>query len=133
MHTPKRAKRALVLAGLAVIVAAALALVPVVVAQTAPDPKSLLGEWIGSWSDRATAKANGRYYLTIEKVEGNKVFGRGEVHAQRTTEFKFQGALEGNRLRYGRDTVADLTIDGDRMEGTTTGRANWSIKLNKQK
>jgi hypothetical protein len=44
-----------------------------------------------------------------------------------------QGDGEGNRLRYGRDTVADLTIDGDRMEGTTTGRANWSIKLNKQK
>jgi hypothetical protein len=44
-----------------------------------------------------------------------------------------QGDGEGNRLRYGRDTVADLTIDGDRMEGTTTGMANWSIKLNKQK
>jgi hypothetical protein len=41
--------------------------------------------------------------------------------------------LEGNRLTYGRDTVADFTIDGDRMEGTTTGRANWRGKLNKQK
>jgi hypothetical protein len=43
------------------------------------------------------------------------------------------GTLAGNRLTYGRDNVVDLTIDGNRMEGTAIGRTNWRLKLNKQK
>jgi len=123
----------LVLAGLAVSVASAFGPVPGAVAQNV-DPRSLTGQWNGTWTEKSASKLNGPYYLTIEKVDGNKVFGRGEVHSRPgKTEFKFVGTLEGNRLTYGRDNVVDLTIDGDRMEGTATGRTNWRVKLNKQK
>jgi opacity protein-like surface antigen len=135
MNVANCAKRRLVLAGLAVSVAAALALVPAALAQNvAPEPQSLVGQWIGTWTEKSEAKLNGPYYIAIEKVDGNKVFGRGEVHSRSgKTEFKFVGTLEGNRLTYGRDNVVDLTIDGNRMEGTATGRTNWRVKLNKQK
>ena len=120
-------------AGLAVSVASAFWPVPEAVAQNV-DPQSLMGQWNGTWTEKSASKLNGPYYLTIEKVDGNKVFGRGEVHSRPgKTEFKFVGTLEGNRLTYGRDNVVDLTIDGDRMEGTATGRTNWRVKLNKQK
>src|SRR5262245_33925447 len=119
MNVANCAKRRLALTGLAVSVAAALALVPAALAQNvAPEPQSLVGQWIGTWIDKSEEKRNGPYYITIERVDGNKVFGRGEVHSRPgKTEFKFVGTLEGNRLTYGRDNVIDLAIDGDRMEG----------------
>ena len=137
MNFANCAKRSLVLVGLAMSVGAALAQVPASLAQNvAPEPQSLVGQWIGTWTEKSEAKVNGRYYLAIERVEGNRVFGRGEVYSgpgKGKTEFNFVGTLQGNRLTYGRDQVADLTIDGDRMEGTSTGRTNSRVKLNKQK
>jgi hypothetical protein len=128
------AKRRLVLAGLAISVAAVVVPVTGVVAQNV-DPQSLVGQWTGTWTEKSQSKMNGRYYITIEKVDGKRVFGRAEVHGSGSgkNEFQFVGTLEGNRLTYGRDNVTDLTIDGNRMEGTSIGRHNWRLKLNKQK
>jgi hypothetical protein len=127
------AKRRLVLAGLAISVAAVVVPVTGVVAQNV-DPQSLVGQWTGTWTEKSQAKMNGRYYITIEKVDGKRVFGRGEVHSGSwKNEFQFVGTLEGNRLTYRRDNLTDLTIDGNRMEGTSIGRTNRRLKLDKQK
>src|SRR4030095_15449723 len=132
MNVANCAKRRLVLGGLAISVAAVVVPVAGVVAQNV-DPQSLVGQWTGTWTEKSESKMNGPYYITIERVDGNKVFGRAEVHSRSgKTEFQFVGTLQGNRLTYGRDNVADLTIDGNRMEGTALGRTNWRVKLNKQ-
>jgi hypothetical protein len=132
MNAADCAKRRRVLAGLAVSVAAVLVSVAGVVAQNV-DPQSLVGQWDGNWTEKSESKVNGRYYITIERVEGNRVFGRAEVHSMKgKTEFQFVGTLQGNRLTFGRDNVTDLTIDGNRMEGTAIGRTNWRVKLSKQ-
>ena len=132
MNVANCAKRRLVLAGLALSVAAVVVPVAGVVAQNV-DPQSLVGQWTGTWTEKSESKMSGRYYITIEKVEGKSVFGRGEVHSRSgKTEFQFVGPLEG-RLTYARDNVVDLTIDGNRMEGTAIGKTNWRLKLNKQK
>jgi hypothetical protein len=102
-------------------------------AQAAADPQSLVGEWTGSWVDKREGKSKGQYSLTIEKVEGNRVQGRVEVSADRTSEFKFVGTLEGNRLTFGRDTKTELTIEGTQMRGSSEGRASRSISINKTK
>ena len=102
-------------------------------AQAAVDPQSLVGEWNGSWVEKHRAIAKGQYSLTIEKVEGNKVHGRGEIRAGRTSEFKFVGTLEGNRLTFGRDTKTEFTIEGTQMRGSSEGRASRSISINKTK
>jgi hypothetical protein len=78
------------------------------------DPQSLIGQWSGSWTGAALAKANGKYYLKIERVEGAKVFGTGEVSGHKNTEFPLSGTLSGNQLTYGKTT---LTIDGNHMTG----------------
>jgi hypothetical protein len=103
-------------------------------AQAAVDPQSLVGEWTGSWVDKREGKNNGQYSLTIEKVEGNQVHGRGELSVRRTSEFKFVGTLEGNRLTFGRDTKVVLTIEGTQMRGTSESpTAARNITLNKTK
>ena len=131
MSTMRRLTCGLVLAVVAVV-ATPLPL-PVATAQTTTDPQSLVGEWVGTWNDRNLSRTNGKYYLTIEKVEGNKVFGKGETTTNRNNQFRFQGTFDGSRLTFGRDIITELMVDGDRMEGTSTGRANWRILLNKQK
>ena len=132
MNAEDRAKSRRVLVGLAVSITAVLVPVTRIVAQNV-DPQSLVGQWTGNWTEKSESKINGPYYLTIERVEGNKVFGLGEVHSRSgKTEFRFVGTPQGNRLTYGRDNVTDLTIDGNRMEGTSIGRTNWRVKLNKQ-
>jgi hypothetical protein len=79
------------------------------------DPQALIGQWSGSWTSAHIASENGRYYLTITRVEGQKVLGKGEFVGKRTTEFKVNGTLSGNRLTYLR---TELTISGNQMTGT---------------
>lgn len=113
-----------------------VALTPPAWPQTPLDPQSLIGEWRGSWTStqmhRArAASASGQYYLTIEKVEGNKVHGRAEIIGR--TEFKFVGTLDGNRLTFGQDTITELVIDGDHMRGSSRGTFARDITLSKKK
>ena len=43
------------------------------------DPQALVGRWSGSWIGAHQFKHSGKYYLTIERVEGQKVYGRREI------------------------------------------------------
>ncbi len=78
------------------------------------EPQTLVGKWSGSWTNANTGKGNGKYYLTIDRVEGQKVFGSGEVIGQKNSEFKVNGTLSGNQLTFGR---TELTVDGVTMRG----------------
>jgi hypothetical protein len=64
---------------------------------------------------------SGRYYLTIERVEGDKVFGKGRVEGRRASDLNFTGTLSGNRLTYGQVNVADFMISEGR------GRAKYRV------
>jgi hypothetical protein len=97
-------------------------------AQTPPlDPQSLIGLWSGSWVNAHEGKLNGKYYLTIDRVVGEKVFGKGEFVGRTATEFKIGGTLSGNQLTFGRTT---LTVDGNQMRGTGP---DIKISLTKEK
>lgn len=65
----------------------------------AVDPKSLIGQWSGSWVNSHEAKMNGKYYLTIERIVGEKVFGKVEFFGRTTSEFKVAGTLSGRTLQ----------------------------------
>ncbi len=107
-------RTALLLPIVAAFVVAALA--PTTWPQTADvDPGTLIGLWSGSWISSHVASESGRYYLTITRVEGQKVFGKVELVGKRTIEFMFNGSLSGNRLTYLR---TELTISGNQMTGT---------------
>jgi hypothetical protein len=102
--------------------------------QASVDPQNLVGEWSGSWKTAGAVQheQGGRYYLTIEKVEGDKVYGKGRVEGRRARDFNFTGALTGDHLTFGKDSVANLTISGKQMRGKVEGRVNWEIELSKQ-
>jgi hypothetical protein len=95
--------------------------------QATVDPQSLVGTWSGNWVASHGEKNSGQYVLTIERVDGEKVIGKGEITGRRSSEFKVNGTLSGNQLSYGRTT---LTVDGERMSGTGN---NSKITLTKQK
>jgi hypothetical protein len=78
------------------------------------EPQTLVGRWSGSWTNANTGKGNGKYYLTIERVEGQRVFGAGEFVGQKTSTFKVNGTLSGNQLTFGR---TQLTVEGVTMRG----------------
>ena len=100
--------------------------------QTPLDPQSLVGEWGGAWTEKHRHYVNGQYYLWIEKVEGNKVYGRGEVSGRPSTEFTFLGALDGSRLTFGRTATTELLIEGDQMRGSSQDPPR-DISLSKRK
>jgi hypothetical protein len=96
--------------------------------QTSPDPQSLVGRWSGSWIDTKEERSSGRYYLTVERVDGEKVVGKREAIGWTPAEAKIgNGRLSGNRLTFGK---TELTIDGEQMRGTAP---NVRITLTKEK
>ena len=63
------------------------------------DPQALLGEWQGTWAMAASRSSTGNYYITINKVEGNKVHGRSERPAtgkSGESNWNFVGTLAEN-------------------------------------
>ena len=102
-------------------------LVPGAWSQTSTvEPQTLVGRWSGSWTNANTGKGNGKYYPTIERVEGQKVFGAGEAVGQKTSTFNVNGTLSGNQLTFGR---TELTVDGMTMRGKAP---SIDIKLMKE-
>jgi len=81
------------------------------------DPQALVGRWSGSWIGAHQSKHSGKYYLTIERVEGQKVYGRRQI----------TGRLSGNQLTFSK---TELTIDGDAMRGSGQ---DYKITLTKEK
>ena len=114
---------------------AALAAVALAAWAQAPlDPQSLVGEWSGTWTAKHHG-GNGQYHVTIERVEGNKVFG--QVVKSGRDRFNIVGTLAGNRLKFGGSgNPTELLIEGNQMKGSTQGaiRANpTDITLTKTK
>jgi hypothetical protein len=100
------------------------------------DPQSLVGEWSGSWMNKRLQGANGQYHLTIEQVQGDKVYGQVVMSGRETVQFKLVGTLAGNRLTFGSVNPTELLIEGNQMKGSTQGsvRANpLDIALTKTK
>ena len=93
-----------------------------VFAQTTADPQTLIGEWTGlatQISPRA-AGSRGAYALSIERVEGAKVYGWTSTPGGQTTSFV--GTLRGNTLTFYTGRFAtDLTVAGTRMYGVRRG------------
>ncbi len=138
MKTTKRMSLSIILRGLAVAMMATLALVlPAEPQSAAFDPQTLVGEWAGEFSGMKAGK--GRYYLTIEKVDGDRVHVRIErpdlKEPAAPKNARSVGTLNGNVLSYTAPLVppTQLTIDGDRMSGSMQGRDGLKIELRKTK
>jgi hypothetical protein len=127
--------RAVAVVAVVLVLATALgSLAPPAAAQSAVDPKTLVGEWSGEWRWKNNAQNRGPYLLTIERVEGETVFGQGQFRGRSNSEFTFRGKLEGNHLKFGRDLPTDLVVDGQSMTGSRSGgQAPLDLKLTKIK
>ena len=110
-----------------VVAVLALAALAVSAWSQAPlDPQSLVGEWSGSWTNKKLQGASGQYHLKVERVSGNKVYGRVEIIGREKAQFNIVGTLDGNRLTFNPQNPTELLIDGKRMNGSSQGapRAN---------
>jgi len=138
MNTTKWMSLRVILLSPAVAVMATFALVlPAEPQSAAFDPQTLVGEWPGEFSGMKVGK--GRYYLTIEKVDGDRVHLRIErpdlKDPAAPKNARSVGTLNGNVLSYAAPLVppTQLTIDGDRMSGSMQGRGGLKIELRKTK
>jgi len=99
------------------------------------DSQSLVGEWWGEWST-LNGQFSDRIYITVKKIEGNKVFGVVEAAgADKYLRYeKFEGTLEGNVLSITLSKLwLRLTIEGKTMEGNAWGGQESRLKLVKHK
>jgi hypothetical protein len=107
-----------------------VAVAPSAWSQAPVDPQSLIGEWSGSWTGShggVGGGGTGKYYLTIERVEGEKVFAKWETSSKRGGGANsVTGRLSGNQLKIGK---TEFTIDGNTMQGTAPDR---KISLTKE-
>jgi hypothetical protein len=108
-----------------------VAVVPSAWSQTpSVDPQSLIGQWSGSWTGThggaGRGSGSGKYYLTIERVEGEKVYAKQETSSKRGNVNSVTGRLSGNLLTFGK---TELTIDGKNMQGTAP---DMKISLTKE-
>ena len=116
-----------------------LGLVPFSVQAQTVDPQSLIGEWRGAWAWTNNPSVNGQYYMTITKVEGDKVYGRVErgglpAAYRAVANFNFAGTLSGYVLTFVVCAPAgktELTIsDGGKemlVQGYGTNRVDISL------
>jgi hypothetical protein len=92
------------------------------------EPQALLGEWQGTWAMASSRSSTGNYYITINKVEGNKVYGRSERPATSKSgesNWNFAGTLAENVLTVKTpDLAMELTINGKNMTGWSLVRGN---------
>ncbi len=91
------------------------------------DAPSFVGQWEGNWEKETKYQSNGgwktrtihdAYVLVIERVEGNQAYGHGETSwNDKKTPFRFQGVIEGNRLKFGKEVVTELEMTRDELHG----------------
>ena len=138
MNATKWMRLSVVLRALGVAIMATLTLVRPAEPQSAPlDPQTLVGEWAGEFTGMKGGK--GKYYLTVEKVDSNRVHLRVERPDMKEPaapkNVQSVGTLNGNVLSYAAPLLppTHLTIDGDRMSGTMQGRDGLKIDLRRMK
>jgi hypothetical protein len=109
-------------------------------AQT-PDPQSLVGEWVGTWTMGSEAMVNANYTMTVTKVEGKQVHGRVERDGfgrMPPASFNFVGTLEGDKLiladsaHPGEFTIYKTNY-GTQMKGTSLESIRFNISMTKSK
>jgi hypothetical protein len=84
------------------------------------DPQSLVGEWEGRWQSRGREAGGvaGQYYLTIKKVEGDRVFARFLIYGARQIDIEREGTLQGNTIIFeSPQNKGVFTVEGDKMRG----------------
>lgn len=99
------------------------------------DTQSLIGEWWGEWNT-INGQFSGKIYITVEKIDGSKVFGVAEATGadKYLRHEKFVGVLEGNVLSITLSRLwLSLTIEDKTMEGSARGGQESNLKLNKRK
>jgi hypothetical protein len=93
-----------------------------------PDDQALLGEWQGTWAMASNRGITGPYFITIKKVEGEKVYGRSERPASgksAESNWNFVGTLAGNMVTVKTaDLAMELTVNGKAMTGWSLIRGN---------
>src|SRR5262249_28080072 len=105
-----------------------------VLAQTVSDSESLVGHWAGIATTTNMRQGNMRlpYALSIERVEGGKVYGTIETAG---AGGGFVGTLRGNQLTFYTGRYENsLTVSGRRMFGVRRGGSdieNTEIGLDK--
>lgn len=94
-----------------------------------------MGVWRGQWENSSATQFHGQYYLTIQKVEGDQVFGKSEFTGNNIPWYTWQGRLEGNVIKFSEQNLpTELTAAGDSMTGWVQGRqARVNISVRKQK
>ncbi len=105
-------------------------------AQTVPDPQSLVGQWAGiATLISARGVGNrGAFAMSIDKVDGGKVYGRTD-NPSGGPPANFVGSFAGNRITFytGRFETA-LTVAGKRMYGVRrAGADNDNFELGLEK
>jgi hypothetical protein len=104
-------------------------------AQTAPDPQSLIGEWAGlvTLVGGRAAASRSAYTLSIEKVEGEHAYGRADTPGGGPPA-NFVGTLRANTLTFytGRFEIA-LTVAGKRMYGQSRYGGDSTVELGLEK
>jgi hypothetical protein len=104
----------------------------------AQDRTRWLGTYEGTWK---SAQNSGGYVLVIERVEGNKVFGKRTAShpTLRGPSFgtaSFAGTVDGETIKLvGTDSPgeATLTRNGDELTGSAAGTVSSELKLKKVK
>jgi len=95
-----------------------------------PEAEALLGEWQGTWAMANNRGITGPYFITIKKIEGEKVYGRSERPASSKTaesNWNFVGTLAGNVVTVKTaDLAMELTVNGKSMTGWSLVRGNRS-------
>lgn len=85
------------------------------------DSEALLGEWQGTWAMANSRSITGNSYITINKVEGDKVCGRSERPAttkSAESKWNFIGTLAGNVVTVKAPHIAmELTVNGWSLVG----------------
>jgi hypothetical protein len=101
--------------------------------QPAIDPQSLIGQWEGDWLVQTVrGPRGGRYYLTLQRVENDVLYGRVEFTGSLTPQYDVHGTVEGNVLTYvsaDKQVTAKLTIAGDTMSGTSSRELGVTVTV----
>ncbi len=72
------------------------------------DPKSLVGEWEGTVTGTSAVPTDVKYYLTMTRADGNKLFGKAQSVVADT--FRYESTDGGLSVQ--------LTVDGKRLTGS---------------